>query len=503
MSDSSRNSQNNFFKRLKAAFSQPTQYTEVSLQDGYQLKDASIRVAYSGYPIELTMGKENQRLHLYPEQALGNSASHNEQNFILFAPDRIHSEIGGFLRLTKGDHLILGREDKLQNKIFDYHQTVSKNHISIIHDGDALLFKDLDKESGTRLTLLQGEEEIQRLSTRRLENLQEIRRIFGGPIKLLSPDEALTDLNQVNMLLEKEPLRPHNKEGMPGGVVSLPKKMIPIIVGDLHAQVDNLLTILSHNEFLEMMGDGKAAMVFLGDAVHSEMDDQMEDMESSLLIMDLIFRLKLWFPQQVFYVRGNHDSFSEEIGKSGVPQGLLWASALKRVRGEIYKKAMDRFYELLPYVALSKNYVACHAAPPKSKVTMDMLINIHSYPGLVEELISNRLYRPNRPAGYTKGDVKRFRNTLNLEADAEFFVGHTPLTRDGSLWLNVGGIEHHDVVFSGNIPWIGLFTRIDGEMIPLKYRSEQLLSVINDMDSQEEQQYESDGLVLQSSITYK
>jgi len=239
---------------------------------------------------------------------------------------------------------------------------------------------------------------------------------------------------------------------------------------------------LSHNEFLEIMGDGKAAMVFLGDAVHSEIDGKLEDMESSLLIMDIIFRLKLWFPQQVFYVRGNHDSFSEEIYKDGVSQGLLWAKALKNIRGKAYKKAMGRFYELLPYVAFSKDYVACHAAPPKSKVTMDMLVNVHSYPGLIEELTSNRLYRPNRLSGYTKGDVKRFRNTLSLGSNAEVFVGHTPLTRHDTLWLNVGGIEHHDVVFSGNTPWIGLFTRIDGKMIPLQYRSETLLPVINGLN---------------------
>jgi len=145
---------------------------------------------------------------------------------------------------------------------------------------------------------------------------------------------------------------------------------------------------------------------------------------------------------------------------------------------------MGRFYELLPYVALSKGYVACHAAPPKSKVSMDMLINVHSYPSLIEELICNRLYRPNRPAGYTKGDVKRFRNTLDLEPDSELFVGHTPLTRHDTLWLNVGGIEHHDVVFSGNIPWVGLFTRIDGRMIPLRYHSEPLLPVINELEDQ-------------------
>lgn len=272
---------------------------------------------------------------------------------------------------------------------------------------------------------------------------------------------------------------------MPGGVVHLPKKMVPIIVGDLHAQVDNLLTLLTQNRFLEQMSEGKATMVILGDAVHSEMDGSMEDMETSLLIMDLILRLKLWYPQQVFYVRGNHDSFDEDIGKEGIPQGLLWAKALRDTRGEAYKQAMDRFYELLPFVVLSKTYVACHAAPPKAKVDMDMLVNIHKYPALIKEITCNRLNRPNRPAGYTKGDVKRFRNTLKLGGKAELFVGHTPLTRHDTIWSNVGGIEHHDVVFSGNIPWIGVYTSTDGEMIPLKYRAESLLPVINSMDDVE------------------
>lgn len=484
MSNRSANPKKGFFGRIKAAFSDTSQYTEVRLQETYKLQSDSIRVPLEGYPIEFTMGERELRLHLYPEHHLGDQELQGDRNYILCDPDRFFSGISGFLRLAKGDHLILGREDEQQTKIFNYPPSVAKRYFSVIYDGDALLIKNLNKESSTRLTLLRSEEESQRITNRRMENLHEIRQIFGGPIKLLSPEAALSDLTEINRLLEKEPLRPRNSEGMPGGVVSLPKKMIPIILGDLHAQVENLLTILSHNEFLEMMGDGKAAMVFLGDAVHSEMDGELEEMESSLLIMDFIFRLKLWFPQQVFYIRGNHDSFSEEIGKEGVPQGLLWAKAVKSTRGEAYKKAMERFYELLPYVALSNSYVACHAAPPKSKVSMDMLVNIHSYPSLMQQLTCNRLYRPNRPAGYTKGDVKRFRNTLNLGPNAELFVGHTPLTRHDTLWSNVGGIAHHDVVFSGNIPWVGLFTRVDSHMVPLRYRSEPLLPIINGLGEQ-------------------
>jgi len=469
-----------FFSRLKSVFPGPAQCKDVSLTDPFSLRNESIRIPLADCPIEISLGRKEWPLNLQFEEHIGEPAGGGGRSLLLLTPKKRHSKIRGFIRIAEGDHLILGREDDLQRSILEYPETISKRQLSISHEGDSLLFKDLDGESGSILSPLR--EADAEITDRRMANLREIRRIFGGPIQPLPPEEALWDLNKVNKLLEKEPMRPRDERGMPGGVVKLPKKMIPIIIGDLHAQVDNLLTLLTQNEFLEMMSDGKAAMVFLGDAVHSEMDGCMEEMESSLLTMDVILRLKLWFPQQVFYVRGNHDSFSEEIGKSGVPQGLLWEKALVDARGNAYKMAMERFYELLPYVAVSKSYVACHAAPPKSKVDMDMLINIHKYPALIRDVTCNRLYRPNRPAGYTKGDVKRFRNALKLEGKAELFVGHTPLTRHDTLWSNVGGIEHHDVVFSGNIPWIGVYTRTNGQMIPLRYRSEALLKKINELD---------------------
>ena len=469
-----------FFVHLKSIFTNIPQCKEVMLKDRISLCRDSLRVPLSNCPIEISLNSNTQSLQLIPEQFIGETEENDKSSLLLMNPDSFYTQIAGFIRLVKGDHLIIGRDNKDQHMLFDEHEKLAKRHFAIIHEGDTLVFKDLVGKPGIDLTPVT--EKNWDIIQMRMANLREVRRIFRGSIQLLSPDEALNDLNKVNNLLEREPMRAKNDCGMPGGVVHLPKKMIPIIIGDLHAQVNNLLTILTQNRFLEMLGDGKAALVFLGDAVHSEMDESLSDMESSLLMMDIILRLKLWFPQQVFYVRGNHDSFSEEIGKAGVPQGLLWAQAILTMRGKEYKKAMDLFYELLPYVALSNNYVACHAAPPRGKVDLDMLVNIKKYPGLIQEVTCNRLYRPNRLAGYTKGDVKRFRKALNLQGKAELFVGHTPLTRDDTLWLNVGGIEHHDVIFSGNIPWIGVFTRVKDQMIPLRYRSESLLEVLNNLD---------------------
>ena len=77
---------------------------------------------------------------------------------------------------------------------------------------------------------------------------------------------------------------------------------------------------------------------------------------------------------------GNHDSFSEEIGKRGVPQGLLWEKQLKKSRGKNYKKEMQRFYDNLAYLAYSKHFICCHAGPPTSAVNLHALVNIKSIP---------------------------------------------------------------------------------------------------------------------------
>jgi len=472
-----------FFKRLKSVFGNPANCPETNLEKPVTLNGECAKIPLEFCTGGLSIYSGDKRLHLIQETFIGQPYGNPRPAFLLLDPERINHRISGFLRVSPGDHLIVGREDEHQPVILGLPNPAPKRLFSVVHEGDALVFKDLSGESGTQLSLLT--DAYSDVTEQRVANLREIYRIFGGPIQLLPPDQALADLHRVNEILEKEPLREKDWRGMPGGVVHLPKKMVPIIVGDLHAQVDNLLTLLTQNQFLEQMSEGKAAMVILGDAVHSEMDGSMGEMETSLLIMDLILRLKLWYPQQVFYIRGNHDSFDEGIGKDGIPQGLLWARALRDTRGEAYKKAMDRFYELLPFVVVSKTYVACHAAPPKGKVDMDMLVNIHKYPRLIKEVTWNRLQQPNRPAGYTKGDVKRFRKTLKLGGKAELFVGHTPLTRHDTIWSNVGGIEHHDVVFSGNIPWIGVYTSIVGEMIPLIYRGETLLPVINSLDDVE------------------
>ncbi|MBF0447209.1 MAG: metallophosphoesterase [Magnetococcales bacterium] len=471
------------FKKLKEIFSPPRPVEEVDLSFEMHLNGHEIRVANRTYPIQLLLGGESgHKLHIYPNSPLSEDGK-SINCFIIFDPTRFYNRISGFLQLKYGESLVIGRSNSEQDNLFDFKERVGGRHITIAHAGDALIFKDLKTDFGTTISALTKTSEIHRLKNWRQGKLRALRDIFGGDIKPLSHAQALTTLREVNTLMKREAFRPLDNQNKPGGLLELPENMIPIIVGDLHGQVDNLIKILSENSFLDAMKSYEACMIVLGDAVHSEVDGEMDQFESSILMMDLICKLKLKFPKQFFYLRGNHDSFSPEVRKSGIMQGVLWEKAVLKARGQAYKEEMEIFYDALALISMSKDFVACHAAPPKAKATRELLINVHQYPGLVRELLWNRLQRPSYPAGYTRGDVKRFRSTLGLSPDVQFLVAHNPLSPDECVWLDIAKTPNHHIVFSGRTFAIGLFTRIGKKLLPITLPTEPLIDEINNLPS--------------------
>ncbi|WP_299157930.1 metallophosphoesterase [Accumulibacter sp.] len=477
------------------------------LHGAYRLGDSKVRVTLGGLPIEITLGLDDKRLRLYPETRINHlGEAVKVGSFVVVDPATHLRQIGGFLRLSPKNWLVLGSDDRIQQAIFDYPEAVDGHHLALIHGRDGLVFRNLS-DAGTTIAPIVEEPKVIRLKrlrrlrkrsrlvdqgipiapmldkarALRMNRLQRLRKIFGGPIRLVPRDQALALIEKVNRLMHNEVYRPRDDRGLPGGLLVLPRELIPIVLADMHAQVDNLLTVLTQNAFLEALEDGTAALIILGDAVHCEVDGQLRAMESSMILMDLIFRLKLHFPEQVFYIRGNHDSFSEDLAKEGVPQGLLWARELSELRGAVYQRAMGDFYRLLPYVVMSPDFLACHAAAPKTKVSKKMLVQLYQRPELVLELINNRLQRANRPQGYTRRDVKRFRKNLSLDRETPFIVGHTPIDREETLWLNVDGIDNHHVLFSANPSQVGVFTRVGETMVPLTYPVDELTPILNAM----------------------
>ncbi len=474
------------FKKAKSLFAISESYESVTLSAEKHLRGEGIKVPFQGLPFQINLVPDDTRLHLYPQSCLKSRAEKSPDSFILFNSDHYYADISAFIRLEQGKKLVLGRGDSEQTTLLGYSDQVNRRHLSITNLGDAIIFQDLHSNAGTTISVIRNPDEIERLAHQREAKLYQIQEIFGGPIQQLDLPEAHSSLEKVNTILSQEAYRPKNSQGRPGAVVMTPNKMTPIIIGDLHARIDNLIHLLTENQFLESLLNGTALLIILGDVVHSEIDGQLEDMSSSMLMMDFIFKLKIRFPDQVFIVRGNHDSFSPAVSKGGIPQGMLWEKHVLDERGADYKRELDRYYDQLPLVVVTKDFLACHASPPFHRVSMEMLIDAHEEPALIEQLILNRLKRPIYPGGYTRRDIKRFRDGLGLQPGLPFIVGHNPLTEKETFWMNAGNIENHHIVFSARPDSIGVFTRVAGKMVPLCYPTEDVRDIINTLPQKHE-----------------
>jgi hypothetical protein len=468
-----------FLKKLLGYLDGADETVSLAPSEKLRLSGKRSRIPLSGSPIfEVEMGK--QRLHLYPDLSVDKRAQRTPHDFIAFDPKRYGSGISHCLRLSPGKTLAIDRHAEHQAYAFSSPRDAFRRHFSVHHEGDALVFRDPVSELGTYVSLIDEEQDIFHVPSRRAANLQRVKDIFGGTIQVLPAEVALNTLKKVNRCLRDQTHCPKDSVGNPGGVLQLPSNLTPILVGDLHAQIDNLLKILSENNFLESMENGQAALILLGDAVHPEQDGELEDMHSSLLMMDLIFKLKLRFPEQVVYIVGNHDSFSHDVMKHGVPQGLLWEKHVTASRGEAYKEELELFYRQSPLVVVAQDFIACHAGPARRKISLETLINVRQFPDMVHDITWNRIRSPRFPAGYARSDVRRFRKGLGVESDIPLIVGHHPFSKEGTLWLNAGHIDHHHIIISARPDCIGLMTRIDGDLIPEFYPTEPLTAWLNE-----------------------
>lgn len=443
-----------------------------------RLSGKALRIPLSGGSFEVEMGR--QRLEIHPDLAVDPGRRKDPPDFLLFDPERYLPGPGHFLRLAPGESVAISHGAEDQRQLFSHPREAYRRHFQVRHEGDALVFRDPISELGTYVWTLEYEDDAGPLVSRRRRALERVVEIFGGALEPLSAGTALTVLGGVNHLLRDAPHRPKDADGNAGGLVELPAGLTPVVVGDLHARLDNLLKILSENSLMEGLKRGDVALILLGDEVHPELDGQIEEMDSSVLMMDLIFRLMLRFPSQVFFLLGNHDSFSTEVLKHGVPQGLLWRKRLQALRGEEYVEQMELLYRQSPLVALADGFVACHAGPPRARISREALIDVRRFPGLVHELTWTRARTPAYPAGYSPADVARFRKSLGLAKETPLIVAHHPVSEDDTVWLNARRIANHHVVFSARPDQIGLMTRIGGEMVPHVYPAEPLLDWINE-----------------------
>ena len=423
-------------------------------------------------------------LKVSPEIPLGANKRYLRlnKNWIIKQPDSCSAKtVRGFARIKQGETVILGRANKEYNELFNFKKDVAKRHLSITNTNGDLVINPLDPDKKIKIVRLDEQDNREEISSSRLAAMFDARSLLGGKIDKLETRSSLSLILEVNEILTSEPYRPLDDDEIPGGLLEIPDSQIPVIVGDLHGQVNNLLKILTENCLLQSLRSDNAILCILGDAVHSEIAREMSNMNSSVIIMDLILSLKRTFPKNVFYIRGNHDDFDPELSKNGIAQGLLMKKHLRELRGTAYVEAMQTFYDRLPYMISSDSFIACHAGPPRSGTSKEQLINIRKFPEIAKALTRNRVKRPHYLSGYGKSDIKALRAALDKPKSVPVIVGHTPLDPFGSIWQNVGSIKNHHIICSSHQEGPALFIRIKENIVPLTYPAEPLSKLISKM----------------------
>lgn len=438
------------------------------------------RIAHDGRSFALFLGKTS--LHFHPEIAIGVKKRAARKNWIIDTDQSCSTKhIRGFMRIRVGETIVLGKSNPEFLELFDFDESVAERHVSVTSRKGDLIFTPLSSEFETKVVLLNELDLREQIERGRHKALLKVKRIYGQDIEPLPAKNALDTIKAVNSLLQSESFRPLNSDNVPGGLIEISPQTAPVIIGDLHARVNNLLKILTENCLLDCLRLKTATLIILGDAVHSEDVSEMEEFESSMLMMDLIFRLKLTFPKNLFYLRGNHDSFSPDINKNGVLQGEMFEKYLLTQRGAEYVAQMQIFYDSLAYVLRADDFICCHAGPPRAESKRGAIIDIKPDDQLAQELTKIRLQRPNYLAGYTKRDVKKFRKNLDVPAKTTFIVGHTPMDPFGSYWLNAGTIKNHHILYSAHDEGPSVFIRTDTKFMPISYPAEPLMDIINDL----------------------
>lgn len=278
-------------------------------------------------------------------------------------------------------------------------------------------------------------------------------------------------VNRAISILDTFPGRARDDEGRPGGLIEISSSLRPIVIGDLHANRENLAAILDHDSNRADLQSGRAVCVILGDVEHDDRTGYMKAMDSSVAILDDLFRLVIRYAGRVCYLRGNHDTFDDRLRKSGIAQGTELRAALTRAHGGSYADAVGRFFESLPVFVIGDGYVITHAGPPRGGLVREELVNIRRYPEKYHQLLWNRVnefHGTPSPKEYGEKDLRLVLELLDLPPFTHFIVGHNPLWNDGNttgVWQDVIGIKNHHILYSGSGSRAPYFTTVKGELV--------------------------------------
>ena len=278
-------------------------------------------------------------------------------------------------------------------------------------------------------------------------------------------------LNDVIKVLEKEDvtIRPEAAKKKSGGLIYLIKGIPTVIVPDLHSRYDFLVRILNYKlsgfTILEMLEKGLVNLLFVGDGLHSERagferwqlayDDFLngifngksmtEEMSLGLNLMFLVMKLKIAFPKNVHFLKGNHENIlnSEDNGnfpfRKFVDEGVMTLEFMKSTYPKKLIKAYACFENHLPIFAIGSDFLVSHAEPVHY-FSKDEILNCYRNPSAITgfiwtgngealnepaiKLLSE--YFPDNPSSLYFAGHRSVKDRFALREDGRFVQIHNP-----------------------------------------------------------------------------
>ncbi|MBN1412660.1 MAG: metallophosphoesterase [Spirochaetales bacterium] len=301
-------------------------------------------------------------------------------------------------------------------------------------------------------------------------------------------DKYLKVLNRANLICEHEDeiMRPVDSLNKSGGLVYLKTNIPTIIIPDLHARMDFILTVmLTEDEQgvsnMEKVAQDILQIVCVGDGFHSErrglqrwllaleefrqeyrhhryMDEEMRE---CLGLMEMVMEIKTAFPRNFHFLKGNHENITNERGNGNYPfrkfalEGAMVYDYVQKFYGPKFIQTYSTFEKNLPLLAVGRNFLVSHSEPA-TLFTREQVIEYRSNPLVIEGFT----WTDNNAAEF--GSVEKMLETYIENSDQKicyYFGGHRPIS--GSYNLRAGGRYvqiHNPDKFS--IAWI----REDGDI---------------------------------------
>jgi diadenosine tetraphosphatase ApaH/serine/threonine PP2A family protein phosphatase len=188
-------------------------------------------------------------------------------------------------------------------------------------------------------------------------------------------EDFIKVVQEATKLLCKESGNGGNLEVL-GKLVKLKPKGEALIIGDLHGDLESLVDILKESSFQEELEKSTdARLIFLGDYG----DRGAYSAETYYIVL----KFKLFYPEQVLLLRGNHELFwvqdgSEEIGPSPHDLPMQFQARFGEGWTEAYAKVRELFKCLYTAVLVEERYLLVHGGLPSQANAIEDFAFAHS-----------------------------------------------------------------------------------------------------------------------------